>query len=93
MINSYKRIEILLDRLLYSVSDVFSDDEVIEVSALVEHGEYGVALETFVSIVNEEDKAIPENVVDLVRETANAMQMDAISIVAKLTPHSESGAE
>jgi hypothetical protein len=90
MINRYRKVEILLDRLLYSVSDVFSDDEVLEVSALVEHGEYGVALETFVSIVNEEDKAISDDVVDLIRESAIAMELDAVPIVAKLTQPSES---
>lgn len=77
-------IEELLAQLLGLVTKVFVNSEVKEVQDFIDVGEYGIALETFVGIVDEENKAIPEEVLVVVRESAAVMQMEASVFDAKL---------
>lgn len=80
----YQNIEKLLTQLLQSVAEDFSETEEREVQEFIDAGEYGIALETFTGIVEEEKKVISEDVIVLVREAAVAMQMRESVFDAKL---------
>ncbi len=83
MIN-YKHIEELLIRLLDLLNTVFIESERKEVHDFIDVGEYGLALETLVDIVDEENKKVPGEVLLLVKELAIAMQIDYEALSKKL---------
>lgn len=80
----YQSIENLLMRLLGLLLEVFTDSETMEVQDFIEAGEYGLALETLVDIVVEENKQIPGESLMLVSELADVMQLDKKVFAEKL---------
>lgn len=84
MCDNFQEIEELLKQLIKSVIGSFQDVEITEVQEFVDVGEYGVALETFVSIVEEESRLISIDSVALVKKSAHLMDMDESSIELKL---------
>ena len=85
MNHNYKNLENLLVRLLALLSEIFSNTEVQEVQEFIDVGEYGLALETLVDIVDEESKQITSEVLILVKELAEAMEMDDKVLVGKIS--------
>jgi len=85
--NNYQYIEEILLRLLGLLLAVFTESEKSEVQEFIDVGEYGLALETLVDIVYEEDKQISSEALRLVQELAEVMQMDANTLEAKLRGH------
>lgn len=83
----YQYIEELLLRLLGLLLAVFTDSEKSEVQDFVDVGEYGLALETLVDIVTEENKQIPSGALNLVCELAEVMQLDKNVFEEKLRDH------
>ncbi len=83
----YQYIEELLLRLLSLLLGVFSDSENHEVQVFIDAGEYGLALETLVDIVIEEDKKISSESFALVRKLASVMQLDKKVFEEKLRSH------
>ncbi len=80
----YKLIENRLLLVLSLLVDVFSESEVNEVQEFIDVGEYGLALETLIDIINEESKTIPQAVVSLAGETAVAMGWDSSDVKERL---------
>lgn len=64
----YKLIENLLVRLLSLLVCVFSDSEANEVQEFIDAGEYGLALDTLIDIIDEESKSISQEVVSLAKQ-------------------------
>ena len=85
MNHNYKNLENLLVRLLALLSEKFSNTEVQEVQEFIDVGEYGLALETLVDIVDEGSKQITSEVLILVKELAEAMEMDDKVLVGKIS--------
>jgi hypothetical protein len=83
----YQYIEESLLRLLVLLSVVFTDAERSEVQEFIDVGEYGLALETLVDIVVEEDKQIPSKVLMLVDELSDVMELDKAVFEEKLRGH------
>ena len=83
----YQYIEESLLRLLVLLSVVFTDSERSEVQEFIDVGEYGIALETLVDIVLEEDKQIPDKVLMLVDELSDVMELDKAVFEEKLRGH------
>ena len=83
----YQYIEELLLRLLSLLLEVFADSEKDEVRDFIDAGEYGLALETLVDIVIEENKQIPGESLALVCELADVMQLDKKVFEEKLRGH------
>ena len=73
-------IENLLVRLLSQLVNVFSESEVNEVKDFVDVGEYGLALDTIIDIINEESKSIPQEVISIAKEAAVSMGMDGSEV-------------
>lgn len=83
----YQSIENMLLRLLGLLFEVFTDSEKSEVQDFIDAGEYGLALETLVDIVIEENKRIPRESLALVCELADVMQLNKKVIEQKLRGH------
>lgn len=74
----YEVIEQLFIQLFQDVSEIFTITETQEVTSFIEEGEYGLALETFVDIVIEENKRISPSALKAIEELASAMQITSI---------------
>ena len=83
----YKRIERMLLELLDALRVVFGQSEREEVEEFIDAGEYGIALETLVDIVCEEDKAIGADAVEIVRDVAVIMGLNGKDFEDKLSDH------
>ena len=87
MTYNYQHIEDLLLQLLNLLRTVFVDSENSEVQEFIDAGEYGLALETLVDIVNEEDKKISSEAMNIVFEVAKIMQLNKRVFENKLRGH------
>ena len=65
----------------------FSESESIEVQEFIDVGEYGIALETIIDIINEESKNITNEAEFLIEKAGRIMNMDTTSIVDKISKH------
>lgn len=83
----FQYIEQLLQKLLMLLKAVFSESEQNEVQEFIDVGEYGLALETLVDIIDEEDKLVEHDVLKLVLEVASAMSLDKEVVIGKLGRH------
>lgn len=83
----YQSIENLLLRLLGLLLEIFTNSERNEVQDFIDAGEYGLALETLVDIVIEENKQIPGESLALVCQLADVMQLDKKVFEEKLRGH------
>ena len=81
----YKLIEDLLVQLLSLLVDVFSDTEINEVKEFIGVGEYGLAFDTLIDIIDEESKAIPHRVLELAKQVAVSMDLDSSNVEARLS--------
>lgn len=72
---NYDAIEKLFEQLLVLIGGLFTTGELKEVRDFIEASEYGLALQTFVDIVNEEDKRIPRRAATIVEELAAVMEI------------------
>jgi hypothetical protein len=87
IIYNYQYIEELLLRLIGLLVSVLTDSEKKEIQDFIDVGEYGLALETLVDIVNEEDKQISSESLKLVYELAEVMQLEKTVFENKLRGH------
>ena len=83
----YQYIEDMLLRLLGLLLETFTDSEKSEVQDFIDAGEYGLALETLVDIVTEENKQVSGESLALVCELADVMQLDKKVFEEKLRSH------
>ena len=82
--SGFDEIELLFERLLSDLAAVFSERELSEVSRFIDHGEYGLALDTVVDIFVEEKKTATPKVVAVVSDLATAMKIDPKSYQGRL---------
>ena len=82
--SDYQLIEQIFAQLLFLLKDVFDDLEVDEVKDFIDVGEYGIALDTLVGIIDEESKIVSQEAIDLVKKIAIAMSLDFYFIEKKL---------
>ncbi len=87
----YQYIEKLLLRLLNLLLGVFNGSEATEVQDFIDAGEYGLALETLVDIVIEDNKQISHESFLLIHELADVMQLDKKELEKKLHGHVTNG--
>lgn len=83
----YQYIEDLLVQLLGLLLEIFTDSEKSEVQDFIDAGEYGLALETLIDIVIEENKQVSGEFLALVCELADVMQLDKKVFEEKLRGH------
>jgi hypothetical protein len=84
IITDFKNTERLLLKLLNSVDQVFNQQERAEVQEFINVGEFGLALDTLIDIIVEENKQISENSVKIIKEIAAIMLMDESLLQEKL---------
>lgn len=88
---NYQYIEELLLRLLTLLTSVFTNSEKAEVQEFIDVGEYGLALETLIDIVIEEEKIISREASNLVYKLADKMLLDKKVFEERLRDHITSG--
>ena len=81
---SYQEIEFLFSELINSLENTFTQIEILEVREFIEYGEYGVALETLVGIILEENKMISKDVFYSIEKLSSLMGIDKITIISNL---------
>lgn len=80
-------IENLFLNLFGLLGDSFSMSERSEVQEFIDVGEYGIALETLVDIVTEEDKKISNEAMRVIGDLSLVMQLDKNEFEHKLRDH------
>ncbi len=83
----YQYIEELLLRLLSNLLGIFTDSEKNEVQDFIDVGEYGLALETLIDIIVEENKQISGESLELACDLAEVMQFNKKVLEEKLRAH------
>ena len=81
---NYQQHEELFSHLLYLISPSFSKSELTEIQDYINHSEYGLALETLVAIVEEENKLISKEILELIYQLTQIMGMNKASFEEKL---------
>lgn len=76
----FKLIEKIFLDLLSIVESVFSKSEISEVQEYIDFGEYGLALDTFIDILIEEDKIISPRVVPVLEKLIRLMELDKLYV-------------
>jgi hypothetical protein len=74
----YEQLEHIFTALLDSMTAVLHPDEIAEVRTYIDVGEYGVALETLVAIIIDENKQISGRAVTAIEDLAHRMDMEAV---------------
>ncbi len=81
--SQYDAVKDLFSELLNSVSTEFSEGELGEIYEFIYIAEYGLALQTFIDIVIEEDKRINNYVVTICEDLAKLMKItDEVNLQA-----------
>tara|TARA_R100001440_G_scaffold74849_2_gene100788 strand:- start:66 stop:353 length:288 start_codon:yes stop_codon:yes gene_type:complete len=71
--------------LLMALSDSFSECESIEVQEFIDAGEYGIALQTLIDIIEEESKSISKEALLLAKKAGECMNMDSNTIEKRVS--------
>jgi hypothetical protein len=85
MMNDYQKIENTLCSLLGVLADTFTESECNEVKEFIDAGEYGIALETLIDIIEEESKSIPKEALLLIKIAGECMDMDSNTIEKRVS--------
>jgi hypothetical protein len=83
-VREFSEVERLFSELLAGSSSQLTDAEQNAVQSFVDHGEYGLALETLVDIFVENAKTPTDIVLSTVVALANCMSMDPQSFLDRL---------
>ncbi len=74
--STFTVIEEQLRQILELLSTTFSESEAKEVVRFIDVGEYGIALETLCSILDEEKKSVSHEVYNQIDDVGRRMLMD-----------------
>ena len=80
----FQDVERQLKGMLVLLADCFNESEVSEVQDFIDAGEYGLALETLVDIIFEENKKVPKETLMISKKVAQKMGLDELSVEKKL---------
>jgi hypothetical protein len=83
----HQAIENSLLQLIKGLEKYFSPSEITEVFEFIEPSEYGLALDTVIDIIIEENKFISNDILKLITELSDLMELDSKIIVDKLSAH------
>lgn len=87
MSNNYQKIEKAFSQLLASLGSCFSESERREAQEFIDAKEYGLALETLVDIIDEEDKHISRDTFCFIIELGQLMSINKKLFEEKLRGH------
>ncbi|EOV6169532.1 TPA: MafI family immunity protein [Citrobacter freundii] len=83
----YKEIETNLFNLINKLNMCFTQSEINEVVEFIEYNEYGLALDTIIDIIVEENKKINNDIFDMIIKTSNIMELDPDAIGKKIAAY------
>ncbi|MDE0925120.1 hypothetical protein [Aurantimonas coralicida] len=71
----YDDLETRLNGIIATLEGIFTSMEVREVAEFIGNREYGIGVETIVDIALEENKALPQSVIDELRDICRTMDV------------------
>ncbi|AKL12528.1 TPA: MafI family immunity protein [Kluyvera intermedia] len=80
----YKEIEAKLFELIDMLKTCFTQTELDEVIEFIKYNEYGLALDTVIDIIIEEDKKINNDILNMMIKLSNIMNLDSESLNKKM---------
>ena len=80
----FQGIEDLFSQLIISLKEIFSQSEIQEVQDFIDAGEYGLALETLVDVIDEEDKKVSNEILASIQKLTSEMLMNQEALLGKL---------
>ncbi|MCL2896125.1 MafI family immunity protein [Brenneria tiliae] len=83
----YQEIEKNFSELIISLSKAFTPEEINEITEFIDHGEYGLALDTVIDIITEEDKEISHDNFNIIVKLSNIMDLETDVIIKKIARH------
>lgn len=84
---SYQEIETNFSELIRSLSIYFTAEELNEITEFIDHGEYGLALDTMVDIITEENKEINHDTFNIIVKLSKLMDLETDIIIKRITGH------
>lgn len=87
MITNFNKVEELFSRLIIALKNNFNELEIHEVNDFVIVGEYGLALETLVDIITEENKKVSQEALTLIYKLSDSMFMERKLFDERLKNH------
>lgn len=89
MDDDFQGVEDSFSQITDSLEGVLGLSEIREFQEFIDVGEYGLALETLVDIVDEENKKISNEIMAAILGLADKMSMDREVLLEKLQRHTE----
>lgn len=83
----YKEIEAKLFELIVMLEICFTQPELDEVIEFIKYNEYGLALDTVVDIIIEEDKRINNDILNVIIKLSDIMDLDSEGLNKKMIAH------
>ncbi|MDX5631118.1 MULTISPECIES: MafI family immunity protein [unclassified Brenneria] len=83
----YQEIEKNFSELIISLSKVFTSEEINEITEFIGYGEYGLALDTVIDIITEENKEISHDNLSIIVKLSNIMGLETGVIIDKIARH------
>lgn len=83
----YKEIEAKLFELIDMLETCFTQPELDEVIEFIKYNEYGLALDTVVDIIIEEDKRISNDILNVIIKLSDIMDLDSEGLNKKMIAH------
>lgn len=83
----YQKIEKNFSALIISLSKKFTSEEINEIEEFIDHGEYGLALDTVIDIIMEEDKEVSNDDLSIIVKLSNIMNLETDTIIKKIARH------
>ena len=80
----YKEVEVKLFELVNMLKIYFTQPELDEVIEFIKYGEYGLALNTVIDIIIEENKKISNDIFNVMIELSDIMDLDSGELNKKM---------
>lgn len=65
----------------------FTTEELNEITEFIDHSEYGLALDTIVDIITEDNKEISHDTFNIIVKLSNLMDLETDIIIKRITEH------
>lgn len=85
MNTNYDKIEKKFSELINSLKEIFTQSELDEVIEFIRHNEFGLAFDTTIDIITEENKIINKDTFHLIINLCTSMELDLDNTSKKLS--------
>lgn len=83
---NYQEIRTNFAELICSLSKYFTAEELNEIAEFIDYGEHGLALDTIIAIITEENKEISHDTFNIIVKLSNLMDLET-DIIKRIVGH------